>query len=436
MKTVGAFVGFIGLAARTGTGAQAASTRPSIVITAPTAGAVLHGSHLTVHVAIAHFKLVAPILVNPPVLQGMAGHIHYLVDGSLAFAQSASTSYTWSHVAPGRHTITAYLATSQHFHFPGTATANVTITLAAAPAPPVAHHQPSPGISHAPTTGGGADIAASPLNFSLLLTGLLSIILGLSFLTTRHGWFRAGRRREVAHAGAPSSVESINDRIQRSIDAAPVGAERPMPPSPIADEGDADSPLLGAHTDERATTSPPDGHTGTTIIDAPEEEGSTVSDESYGSSLIPLGTTTSAEETVPTQVEQERPSTEMATPPGDSEDGQIRTQAVQMAQQWAGVVEGLVRQLNQQDGERHQLLTRIQALEEAVQADRSLHEQLRNSAADTVAGDELQKLRYVTNSLIEDPDHIVVLAAVAQHAGPLKRLVEDYARIRHMLEGT
>jgi hypothetical protein len=110
---------------------------PGIRIVSPRTGTVIHGSSVTVHVAVSNFKLVPPVLLSPakwgtiPLLKGNQGHIHYFLDSmaSMVLTRDVTTltSHTWTRVAPGRHTITAYLATSQHAPFPGAKPASVTI---------------------------------------------------------------------------------------------------------------------------------------------------------------------------------------------------------------------------------------------------------------------------------------------------------------------
>src|SRR5947209_11345128 len=111
--------------------------KPGIRISSPGNGAVVHGSSVTVRVAVSNFKLVRPILLSPskwgtiPLLKGNQGHIHYFLDSMATMVLTRDvttmTSHTWTHVAPGRHTITAYLATSQHAPFPGAKAAKVAI---------------------------------------------------------------------------------------------------------------------------------------------------------------------------------------------------------------------------------------------------------------------------------------------------------------------
>lgn len=119
--------------------AGANAGKPSIRIISPKDGAVIHGSTVTVRVAVSNFKLVPPVLVGPnhwsqiPLLKGNQGHIHYLLDSASSLVLTRDvvvrTTHTWTDVAPGRHTITAYLANSQHAAFPGAAPAVIHITV-------------------------------------------------------------------------------------------------------------------------------------------------------------------------------------------------------------------------------------------------------------------------------------------------------------------
>ena len=109
--------------------------KPSITIVSPSNGATVHGSSITVHVAVSHFKLVPPVLLSPdkwktiPLLKGNQGHIHYVLDSlaALVLTRDVTThlTHTWTNVKPGPHTVIAYLATSQHAPFPGVPAAKI-----------------------------------------------------------------------------------------------------------------------------------------------------------------------------------------------------------------------------------------------------------------------------------------------------------------------
>lgn len=120
------------------------------------------------------------------------------------------------------------------------------------------------------------------------------------------------------------------------------------------------------------------------------------------------------------------------------QDESVRDRAVVMAEQWTSVVQGLVRQLDNQETERKRMLEHIRTLEGKLQTTEAygeeLRTQLREPMQESLSGDDLSAVRYVTDSLLRDPDHIVVLAAVAQNASKLHELVENYARIRKVLD--
>lgn len=119
------------------------SGKPAITITSPRDGATISGSTLTVRVHVSHFKLVKPTLLSPslwstiPLLKGNQGHIHYVLDSPANLVLTRDvvvmTSHTWVNVPPGKHTIIAYLATSQHAPFPGASPARIHVTLVTSP---------------------------------------------------------------------------------------------------------------------------------------------------------------------------------------------------------------------------------------------------------------------------------------------------------------
>lgn len=109
--------------ALTSTPAQAATTKPSIRITAVS----VSGTCVTIKVAVSHFKLVQPIYKPPiPLLKGNQGHIHYTLNGKILPTRDATTklSHTFcgsaQFVRKGVNVVSVYLATSTHTMFPGT----------------------------------------------------------------------------------------------------------------------------------------------------------------------------------------------------------------------------------------------------------------------------------------------------------------------------
>jgi hypothetical protein len=104
-----------------------------------------------------------------------------------------------------------------------------------------------------------------------------------------------------------------------------------------------------------------------------------------------------------------------------------------MAQEWSALIQALVNQLERLEIERQHMLARIDDLERAVRAHESLTRVLAEASGDTLTSDEMKAIQYVTDALLRDPDHIVVLASVAQHAEQLARVVNNYARIHRAL---
>lgn len=140
LVTLVCVLGCLGLPSSTAMAAGSPPTgKPAIRIMSPGNNAVITGSTVTVRVAVSNFKLVPPVLVGPnhwqqiPLLKGNQGHIHYVLDGAANLVLTRDVvvkrTHTWSNVTPGRHTITAYLANSQHAAFPGAEPADIHITV-------------------------------------------------------------------------------------------------------------------------------------------------------------------------------------------------------------------------------------------------------------------------------------------------------------------
>ena len=106
---------------------RAPDTRgPSITITRPGDGATVHGGALRVGVAIEGFELVSQ-RVRPPFPPPVAGqgHVHFYLDtrelptthsppATGVYRSVAETAYTWTGVAPGRHSLAVQLVGKDH----------------------------------------------------------------------------------------------------------------------------------------------------------------------------------------------------------------------------------------------------------------------------------------------------------------------------------
>lgn len=179
----------------------AGAGKPSIRIVSPQSGASVQGSTVTVSVAVSNFKLVPPVYINPPKLPGDQGHIHYVLDVLSNFVPTrdatASLSHSWTNVSPGRHTLIAYLATSQHTQFPGTRTVQVPVTVVAAASAPsttavrssLRTGGQSNGTTSMPRTGGG-DAGRSSWSLPWLLVALAAIATSLGLIWRRMAFSR------------------------------------------------------------------------------------------------------------------------------------------------------------------------------------------------------------------------------------------------------
>jgi hypothetical protein len=113
-----------------------------------------------------------------------------------------------------------------------------------------------------------------------------------------------------------------------------------------------------------------------------------------------------------------------------------RERAIELAREWSGVVESLVRQLDAQESERQRMLEHIRLLEDRIRGAQVAREQLKSTSGGSISPDDFQTLRYLTDALQRDPDHIVNLAAISQHATKFRALVDAYAQLRQALIDT
>ena len=155
-------------AAFAGCSSSPAPSSPAIAITSPVNGATVTGSSIPVTVQVSNFNVVDK--------QGQAsvageGHVHFYLDVSqvpsdpskpaipasaqAAWAHISGTSYTFTNVSPGMHTITVQLVNNDHTPVVPLVTQSVMVTAAAAG-----------GSAAAPASAPGAappaDAAAGP----------------------------------------------------------------------------------------------------------------------------------------------------------------------------------------------------------------------------------------------------------------------------------
>lgn len=99
---------------------------PSLAIRAPAEGSTIHGGAVTVSVTVKRFELVRQ-RVRPPFPAPVPGqgHVHFYLDAdglptthsppaTGTYRSVSETSYTWTGVAPGRHSLAAQLVGRDH----------------------------------------------------------------------------------------------------------------------------------------------------------------------------------------------------------------------------------------------------------------------------------------------------------------------------------
>lgn len=111
--------------------------RPSIAIQTPEAGSTLHGRSIRVSVVVKGFEVVHKQFQRPVAGEG---HIHLYLDvktlprthtypSPVPYRSISETSYTWTGVSPGRHTVAVQLVGNDHVPLRPPATDRVAITV-------------------------------------------------------------------------------------------------------------------------------------------------------------------------------------------------------------------------------------------------------------------------------------------------------------------
>jgi hypothetical protein len=111
--------------------------RPVITILRPKAGSTVQGSRVRVSVSVTRFKIVNKQF-QPPVAN--EGHVHFYLDvktlpmthaypSPVHYHSVSGTTYTWTGVRPGRHTVAAQLVGNDHVPLRPAATDRVAITV-------------------------------------------------------------------------------------------------------------------------------------------------------------------------------------------------------------------------------------------------------------------------------------------------------------------
>ena len=119
-------------------------------------------------------------------------------------------------------------------------------------------------------------------------------------------------------------------------------------------------------------------------------------------------------------------------PRSDGQPG--RGEILTAARRWPGMIEDLVRELDRLEAEGRELRERVDQLEESARSGERLRSALTATPEEAVTEEELKVVQYVMESLRRDPEHIVVLASVAQNANKLQKVVSRYARVHQAIE--
>ncbi len=108
-------------------------TSPTLKIKSPVANAEISGSSVTVELDIKNFDLVKPTDAKTGKEFGK-GHVHAYLDNSNE-QKGAETTFTWSDVAAGKHTIRVELHNHDHTSYSPEVKAEVTFNLLPEPIP-------------------------------------------------------------------------------------------------------------------------------------------------------------------------------------------------------------------------------------------------------------------------------------------------------------
>lgn len=110
---------------------------PSIAILAPQAGSTLHGRTIRVSALVKGFNPLHEQF-QPPMAR--EGHVHFYLDvkrlptthtypSPVPYRSISGTSYTWTGVTPGRHTVAVQLVGNDHVPLRPPATDRIAITV-------------------------------------------------------------------------------------------------------------------------------------------------------------------------------------------------------------------------------------------------------------------------------------------------------------------
>lgn len=111
-----------------------------------------------------------------------------------------------------------------------------------------------------------------------------------------------------------------------------------------------------------------------------------------------------------------------------------RLRALELAQQLAGLVHQLVDDLDAREGETDEVRRQLRGLQSQLWNRRGEREPLSAMTQPPIPTEELQILQELTEELSRQPNHIVALASISQHAAHLAEIVARYRRIQEAAE--
>lgn len=166
-----------------GLATPAAAQTPTLTVNAPTDGAVIQGSEVTIEFGVSGFSLVPSTVPlseagkRPEANRPGEGHLHFLLDLQPVIVWERAEPYTLTDVAPGEHQLTVELVNNDHSPL----------------APPIVRQirfRTASGQMIPPT--GSESLVSSPRYAWLVTLGVLSISLGAGLILRRR---RVGRGR-------------------------------------------------------------------------------------------------------------------------------------------------------------------------------------------------------------------------------------------------
>ena len=166
------------------------------------------------------------------------------------------------------------------------------------------------------------------------------------------------------------------------------------------------------------------------VFPAGTENAMAGSNDTESNPVIPAGVDTNA--TVDDRTGAHSSAASRSMPAGSS-----TSDPSQLAQYVASIVEGLARRVTSLEVERLEHERRLHEFQEAAQSGEAFKQTLREIVLSaSVTTEDLQAVQGVLAALATDPNHIMVLASVAQQAGKLTTIVDSFTRLHQAVSPT